>query len=119
MTHMMTMNTVVGTGIPGITPPKYLNVLPGTIGRRLKLIQAAICRPAVNSMRVAIIGWILKYDTSIPLKAPHSIPTITATRNATKIGAFRVSGLASDPQRTRSIAEPAIAIVAPTEISCP
>ena len=113
------MNTVVGIGIPGITPPKHLNSLPGTIGRRLELIHAAIERPAVNMMSVAIIGWILKIATSAPLNAPHSIPTRHATRKATMIGAFSVSGDGFDPQRIRSIAEPAIAIVAPTEISCP
>ena len=30
--HAITMNTVVGIGIPGITPPKYANLGSGTIG---------------------------------------------------------------------------------------
>ena len=42
-----------------------------------------------------------------------------ATKNATITGAASSVGRASPPHKTLSIAEPAIAIVAPTEISCP
>ena len=57
--------------------------------------------------------------TNTPLNNPQSIPTTHATKNATITGAANSVGLATPPQSTLSIAEPAMAIVAPTEISCP
>ena len=65
------------------------------------------------------MGWILKYATSTPLKAPNSIAATHATRNATIMGACRVSGLELVPHRTLKITLPAMAMVAPTLISCP
>ena len=53
------------------------------------------------------------------MKAPKSIATTQATKNATMMGACMVSGRASVPQSTRRITEPAMAMAAPTEISCP
>ena len=41
------------------------------------------------------------------------------TRNATMMGACMVSGRASVPQSTRSVTLPAMAMVAPTLMSCP
>ena len=51
------------------------------------------------------------------MNAPKSIATTHATRNATMIGACSVSGRAFLPHSTRRM--PAIAIAAPTLISCP
>ena len=85
--QMATINTVVGIGIPGMKPPKYENFGSGTIGSSLLFIHAAIERPAVKRISVAIMGCILKIDTRRPLKAPHNIPTRHATRKATIIGA--------------------------------
>ena len=45
--------------------------------------------------------------------------TTQATRNATIMGACRVSGLEFVPHSTRKITLPAMAMVAPTLISCP
>ena len=41
------MKNGVGIGIPGMNPPKYVNVGSLTTGSSLLLIQAAIERPAV------------------------------------------------------------------------
>ena len=53
------------------------------------------------------------------MKAPKHIATRTLTRKATMMGAFSVSGLVLLPHNTLRSALPAIAIPAPTEISCP
>ena len=112
------MKKGVGIGIPGIYPPKYPNDGSLMIGSSLLLIHAAIERPAVNSISVATIGCILKYATKIPLNAPKSIATTHAKRNATIIGALSILVLSSF-LRTLRITLPAIAIAAPTLISCP
>ena len=65
------------------------------------------------------MGWILKYATSTPLNAPKSIATTQAIRKATIMGACKVSGLELVPHSTRRITLPAIAMAAPTLISCP
>ena len=74
------MNTGVGTGIPGMKLPKYPKRSSLIEILSLLLIQAAIERPAVNSINVATIGCILKTATSIPLKAPNAAETTTHKR---------------------------------------
>ena len=76
-------------------------------------------RPAVKRIRVATMGCILKYATSVPLNAPKSIAAIAATIKPTIIGACKVSGRVSVPQSTLSSTLPLMAIAAPTLISCP
>ena len=65
------------------------------------------------------MGCILNTATSTPLNAPKSIATTQAARKATIIGACRVSGRELLPQSTRRSTLPAIAVVAPTLMSCP
>ena len=81
------------------------------------LIHAAIERPAVNRIKVATIGWILKIATSVPLNAPNNIATTQLIKNATIIGACNVSGLELVPQSTLRITLPLIAMAAPTLMS--
>ena len=50
----------VGTGMPGRKVPAYLKERSLMMGSWLLLIQAAMERPAVNMIRVATMGWILK-----------------------------------------------------------
>jgi len=64
------------------------------------------------------MGWILKMATSTPLKAPKSMATTQAMRNATIMGAWRVPSPPC-PTNTRRITEPAMATAAPTLMSCP
>ena len=59
--HAAAMKTGVGIGIPGMKPPNTAKDGSLTIGSSLLLIQAAMERPAVYRIRVATIGWILKY----------------------------------------------------------
>ena len=54
------MKIGVGTGMPGRKVPAYLKEMSFIMGSWLLLIQAAMERPAVNIIRVATMGWILK-----------------------------------------------------------
>ena len=113
------MKIGVGTGIPGRKVPAYLKDMSFIMGSWLLLIQAAMERPAVNIIRVATMGWILKYATKVPLKAPKRAVTTMPTRTARNRGIWRVSAVTCPPQTIRRMTLPAMAIVAPTEISCP
>ena len=55
----------------------------------------------------------------MPLKAPQSMEARQPTAKARIREVSMVSARASVPHRSRSITEPATAMVAPTEISCP
>ena len=72
-------------------------------------------RPQVKRISVAIMGWILKNDTSEPLNAPKAMATAQQARNAPST----VRMVMSPPLRTFTKTLPAMAARAPTEISCP
>ena len=79
-TQISIMNTGVGIRIPGINPPYIPKDSSLITGSSLLLIHAAMERPAVNKISVAIIGWILNLETKIPLNAPHNIAATQATK---------------------------------------
>ena len=113
------MNTGVGTGIPGMKLPKYPKRTSLIEMLSLLLIHAAIERPAVKRISVATIGCILKNATRAPLKAPNKAETTTQRRNAQMITTanFPPDIFGEHPLTILNTVEPAIAIVAPTEIS--
>ena len=53
----------------------------------LLLIHAAMDVLPYRGIRVATMGWILKYATGEPLKAPKSIATTPGCSHATIMGA--------------------------------
>ena len=73
-------------------------------------------RPQVKRIRVAIMGWMLKIETRLPLKAPNSM----ATRQHMTNPPSTVRGEMAPPLfSTLTNTLPAIAASAPTEMSCP
>ena len=111
-----TMNTGVGTGIPGIKPPIALMMELSTVGVAPPLIQYAMDRPHVYRIRVAIIGCILKIATRLPLNDPKIIATMQENANASSTVPTEID----DPAfSTFTNTLPAIAAAAPTLISCP
>jgi hypothetical protein len=77
------------------------------------VITWAMPRPAMNSTRVAMIGWNPKRVTSTPLKSPNTPVTTTGTTKA------RPTPNGMSRRKISGASAPAIAISEPTDRSIP
>ena len=82
---MIHTSKIVCTGTPGIKLPMALMMGFSIVGVAPPLIQYAILRPQVKRISVAIIGWMPKTETSVPLKEPKTMATAQQARNAPRI----------------------------------
>jgi len=75
----------VWIGTPGMTVPIWFEIGFARMGDTLPSMINAIDLPPKNRMRVATMGWTLKNETRVPLKAPITSPATQLMRKPARM----------------------------------